>query len=187
MIFIYIFFILILFIIIALFAFPQFSPIPYFPSNKKDLPLILKALHLHNNQVVFDLGAGDGLVIFEAAQEARKRNLNTMFVAVKINPILLLILHVRRLLHQNRKNIKIVYENMFSMDFSSFIPNFSLSTTCYLYISPWFLEKTINNIRRQMKHAVIVSYMYAISSLRKEESVVQGTNALYSYKVRSNR
>jgi len=65
--------------IIFLFSSPQLSLIPYFPSNKKDLPLIIKALNLKNNQVVFDLGAGDGIVIFEAAKLAFEKKLNTKF------------------------------------------------------------------------------------------------------------
>ncbi len=40
-----------LLVIIFLFASPQLSPIPYFPTNKKDLPQIINALKLKNNQI----------------------------------------------------------------------------------------------------------------------------------------
>ena len=93
----YIFFVIFVIVIIFLFSSKALSPIPYFPSNKHDLPLIIKALNLKNNQTVIDLGAGDGIVIFEAAKIAYKRKLNTRFVAVEINPVLILVLHLRRL------------------------------------------------------------------------------------------
>ncbi|MDO8609566.1 MAG: class I SAM-dependent methyltransferase, partial [bacterium] len=143
----------IIFVIISLFAFPQFSPIPYFPSNKKDLKLIVKTLRLQNNQTIIDLGAGDGMVIFEAAKKTYEEKLNTKFIAVDINPILLLIMHIRRLFHRNKKNIKIIYGNMFTMNFNQFTlseiegltSKQSNSLTFYLYISPWYLEKVISN------------------------------------------
>ena len=79
-----IFLLLILFVlfIISLFSSEKFSPIPYFPTNKKDIPAIIKALKLRNDQIIFDLGAGNGIVIFEAAKKAI--NLNTQFVAIDI-------------------------------------------------------------------------------------------------------
>lgn len=59
--------------VILLFSSPRLSPIPYFPSNNKDMDLIVKALGLKNNQTVIDLGAGDGVVILEAAKKASKK------------------------------------------------------------------------------------------------------------------
>ena len=88
-------FIAIIILIIFLFASPKLSSIPYFPSQPVDLPKIIKALSLRNNQIVFDLGAGDGTVIFKAAEHAFKQKLNTKFIAVEINPILILILFFR--------------------------------------------------------------------------------------------
>lgn len=181
-----------LFIIIALFAFPVFSPIPYFPSNRKDLKLIIQSLNLKNNQTIIDLGAGDGIVIFEAAKESFKRKLNTKFIAVDINPVLLCILLTRKLLHPNRKNIKVMYGNMFSMDFNSLTRepvntgkklSSVNSLTFYVYISPWHLEKTISNIKKRIRCFSVVSYMYPIKSLRRIEKIIHGKNQIYIYPV----
>lgn len=182
MIFITVFF-LVLLAILILFSFPQFSPIPYFPSNKKDLPLIIKSFNLKNNQTVFDLGAGDGMVVFEAAKESYRRKLNTQLIAVEINPILLCILYIRRLFHPNRKNIRIMYGNMFNMNFPHLTIN-PYHLTFYLYISPWHLEKTVKNIQRYFAHYRIVSYMYQIpclSNLEKKRNTI--VNPIYSYKM----
>ena len=125
--------------VIFLFSSPQLSPIPYFPSNKKDLPLIIKALNLKNNQVVFDLGAGDGMVIFEAGKLAFQKKLNTQFFAVEINPVLILIMWVRWLFHPNKKNIKIICGDIFKIDFKKLVTNHQSLITIYLYISPCYL------------------------------------------------
>src|SRR5687767_4357361 len=147
MLFLGIFIVLILLIIIALFAFPSLSPIPYFPSNKKDFNKIIAALNLKNKQKIIDLGAGDGVVIFEAAQEAYEKKLDTQFVAVEINPVLLLIMHVRRFFHKNKKNILILKHDLFTFK----TKNDSQEIVFYLYVSPWFLEKIFKHLKSTVK------------------------------------
>jgi len=219
----YLIFIILLVVIIFIFSSPQLSPIPYFPSQKIDLPKIIKALNLKNNQTVFDLGAGDGVVIFEAAQSSFNNKLNTKFVAVEINPILILVLFFRRLFHHNRKNIKIIFDDIFKMNLDviarSRDPSLSLRASAkqshndssgqapqsrkgiaalplvarndivvYLYISPWYLEKTISNIKNQtlrfggqISKFSVVSYMYPIKSFKNKEKIIQGKNRIFTY------
>ena len=166
--------------IIILFAFPQFSPIPYFPSNMKDKENILKALSLKNDQTIIDLGAGDGVVVFEAAYESWKRKLDTKFVALEINPMLVAILLVKWLLHPNRKNIKIVWGDMFSINLKFKILKLKL-VTFYLYISPWLIEKVISRIQKQLPNSSFVSYYYPIKSLKKKEKMLKGVHNTYYY------
>lgn len=170
----------IIFVIILIFSSKSLSPIPYFPSQKIDLPLIIKALNLQNNQTVFDLGAGDGIVIFEAAKKAYQQGLNTKFIAVEINPILILILHLRRLFNPNKNNIEVVYGDMFKMNFSRHTFH-ATRYTFYLYISPWFIEKTLKNIKKQVKKFRVVSYMYPIKSFGNKERIIVGKNRLFFY------
>lgn len=164
---------------ILIFSSKRFSPIPYFPTNRKDLPIVIEALNLKNNQTVFDLGAGDGGVIFEAAKKAFQKKLNTKFIAVEINPVLLLVLQIRRFLHPNRNNIKIIYGDMFSMKFKSI-----LDTVFYLYISPWLLQKTISNIKKQFSKFHLVSYMYRVKPLGNQEKIIKGLkHDIYAYSI----
>lgn len=175
--------IFIIFVIIIIFSFPQFSPIPYFPSNAKDMSLILNALNIRDGQTVIDLGAGDGIVIFEAAEQAFKKKKNTQFYAVEINPVLLLVLHVRRLFHANRKNIHILNKDMFSLDYSSLLSKHHSDVTFYIYISPWFIEKTITNITKQIYKFKVISYFYQVKFLPQlKESLQAGVHKVYSYR-----
>lgn len=179
--------IILLFLIIIIFSFPKFSPIPYFPSNKKDKKMIIEALNLRNNQIIFDLGAGDGWVIFEAAKKAHEQRLNTRFVATEINPVLLFILYLRKLFHPNRQNIVISCQSMFNCNYSSLLTMYgqgnALSLLFYLYISPWYLEKTLDNIKKQLKKFDIVSYMYPIKSLKKFKVTLKGVNEVFIYNI----
>mgnify|MGYP000591046516 CR=1 FL=1 len=180
-IFLFFFFIFILSItIIFLFSSPNFSPIPYFPSNKKDIPLIIKALNLKNNQVVFDLGAGDGIVIFESAKVAFEKKLNTKFFAIEINPILILIMWIRWLFHPNKKNIKIIRGDIFNMNFKKLLTFNFLLLTFYVYISPWYLKKVVKNLKSKIKNFSLVSYFYAIPKI-KIKKIFEGKNKIFVY------
>lgn len=204
MIIIYYLFFIFFLVIILIFSSKRFSPIPYFPSQEIDIPLIIKALNLRNKQAVFDLGAGDGIVVFSAAKAAFDKKLNTKFIAVEINPILALLLHFKRLFHPNKKNINIIKADMFKDGFWSRIaPQNDNGTmkpyqtwqkqfnnlTIYLYISPWFLEKVVENCKLalseieglKIKNFDVVSYMYPIKSLKNKEHKIQGKNPIFIY------
>jgi 16S rRNA A1518/A1519 N6-dimethyltransferase RsmA/KsgA/DIM1 with predicted DNA glycosylase/AP lyase activity len=172
-------------VILFIFSSKTLSPIPYFPSQPVDIPLIVKTLNLKNDQTVIDLGAGDGIVIFKAAQQSYERKLNTQFVAVEINPILILILHLRRLFHKNKRNIMIVRADIFNMNFNSLTREPVNSITFYLYISPWYLEKTISNIKDQISKFDVVSYMYPLKEKTTfaKASVVKGKNKIFIYQL----
>ncbi len=174
---------LVIVVILLIFSSKTLSPIPYFPSQPVDMPLIVKALNLRNKQTVIDLGAGDGIVIFKAAQQAYKRKLNTQFVAVEINPVLIMILHLRRLFHQNKNNITIIHDDIFNMNFSRLTMEQLNNVTIYLYISPWFLEKVIENCKLKIENFDVVSYMYSIKSLRKKERIISGKNKIFIYQL----
>jgi 16S rRNA A1518/A1519 N6-dimethyltransferase RsmA/KsgA/DIM1 with predicted DNA glycosylase/AP lyase activity len=167
--------------VLMIFAFPAFSPIPYFPSNSKDLSHILRLLGLKQNQYVIDLGAGDGFIIFAAAQVAYDKKLNTKFIAVELNPLLCLVLHIRRLFHKNRKNIHVVMGNIFTMNYSSILPKFKTELTFYLYISPWHIKKTIEAIKKYVSRFTVVSYMYEVPD-RKHVQKAIGIHKVYKYR-----
>ena len=74
-------------IMILFFLSRTLSPVPYFPSNYKDLKLIIKTLLHHcaknktTNTVIIDYGAGTGTVVFPAVSQAHKRNIPLTFIA----------------------------------------------------------------------------------------------------------
>ncbi len=178
------FYLLILFFIFlaiaSLFSFKKFSPIPYFPTQKTDISLIIKSFNLKNNQTIIDFGAGDGIVIFQAAKKAFEKNLNVQFIAIEINPMLILILHLRRLYNSNKKNIKIVLADMFKIKLNSLIYKTTNSLTFYIYISPWLIDRLIKNIKKQTKKFNLISYMYQVNSL-KLKKIIKGKNKIFIY------
>ncbi len=163
--------------VIIIFAFPQFSPIPYFPSNPKDLPLIIQALKLKNDHTIFDLGAGDGIIVFEAAKESYKLGLNTFFVAIEMNPILVAVLHIRRFFHPNKNQIKIILGDMFKLQYKQISPSPN-SIGVYIYVSPRFIPRIISTMQNQFQRFYLVSYYYPIEPDMKP--ALQGVHAIFS-------
>ena len=171
----------ILFVVIALFVSRSLSPIPYFPSNKKDIKGIVQSIQIANYQVVYDLGAGDGIVIFSAASDAFNKNLNTHFIAVEINPILLIFMWFRRLFNPNRKNIRIVRADIFTASYKLQATGYR-NVAFFTYISPWYLEKVFANCKSQIKHFKFVSYFYPAPKL-KSSRTIKGVHSTYVYNV----
>lgn len=165
-------------IVTYLFVSRRASPIPYFPSNKKDIKNIVQSLQLENDQIVYDLGAGDGIVIFAAATVAYLKKQNTRFVAIEINPILIGIMWIRRLFHPNRKNITVMYGDIFKMGYKKC----NMRNTFFTYISPWFLDKVFKNTKRQASKALFVSYFYPVPHQRASRTI-KGIHPTYVYHI----
>lgn len=176
--------------IIFIFASPKLSPIPYYPSNKKDKNLIIEALTLKNNHVMIDLGAGDGWIIFEAARQSLTLGYNTKFIAVDINPILILLMNIKRLFHPNKKNITIMLADFFSTEFWRKLTSFHNSSLIihnyvfYLYISPRFMYKTKEFILSYFPNATIVTYLYSFNEIEPIK-VFQGVKKIFVFTARS--
>ncbi len=174
-------FITLFFFILLVFVSRKLSPIPYFPSNKKDVPLIIKALRLRNNQTIIDLGSGSGLVIFAAAREAAKRKLTTRFIAVEINPVLVTIIYLRRFLNPNKKNIKIILADILTMDYSQFLIHNSKFITLFLYVSPWFIGQIVTKAQKELNKFELISYFYEVRGLKGKK--IKGKNKIYLYEI----
>ena len=171
------------------FLLKRFSPIPYFPSNAHDLEIIMEALQMRTDSTIFELGAGDGSVLFYAANHALNQGYDTQFIAYEINPYLLIVLHIRRYFHANKNHISIRRGDIFST-------NYPLSThpnaIFFTYISPWYMEKTVANLVRQLTKndsTPWVSYFYEApqSSLYRCRRLkhLRGVHDVYRYTIRS--
>ncbi len=172
------------------FVLKRLSPIPYFPSNAHDISLILKQIPLTHATVLYDLGAGDGVVVFAAASVAHKNGLSARFIAYEINPYLLLVMRIRRLFHPNKANIAIRRGDIFSTDYPL---SAHKKITFFTYISPWFMEKTVANVARQLpkKESVTwVSYFYEApkSTLYNSKQLghTKGVHDVYRYSIHAS-
>ena len=140
---------ILLFTAIIWFANPKLSPIPYFPTLEEDMNRITKALNLQPGSVLYDLGAGDGKIVFRFASPTVKT------VAVESNPYLLTVMWLKRLFHPHKKQITIFHKNLFKT-------NLAAATHIYLFVGPFFINQIIKYIYAKPHPNLkrIVSYRY---------------------------
>jgi tRNA G46 methylase TrmB len=171
-----------LLVVVLLFTSRTLSPVPYFPSNQKDMKNILEALDIKNDQVIIDLGAGDGWVIFAAARYAFDHHLNTQFIALDINPILVCMMWLRRLTYPNKANIMVLRGDFFKINYKHLLPkNHGIKPVFYLYISPWFLEQVVDKIYKELPTSRVVSYFYSVKSYKSKERILGGVHPTHIY------
>lgn len=144
--------ILVLTLIIGLvwFVNPKLSPIPYFPTLESDMARIKKSLQLSKGSVLYDLGAGDGKIVFRFASSTVKT------VAIETNPYLVTLMYFKRLFHPYKKQITILCQNLFKTDLSK-------ATHIYLFVGPYFINEIDDYIKSQPRehNLRVISYRYA--------------------------
>ena len=67
------------------FYFSYFFGVPYAPTHKSDLPNLFETINPSKEDIIVDIGSGDGVVLKVA------NNFNTKDIVFKINPFLVLI------------------------------------------------------------------------------------------------
>jgi SAM-dependent methyltransferase len=102
---------------------------PYVPTDYELLPTIESALDIRPGDIVYDLGCGDGRLLFYCAEKYP----DTRFVGIEHDWYLVLFMWIR-ILFERRKNIKIHLGNIFTSDFSD-------ATRIYTYLLPGAMSK----------------------------------------------
>jgi 16S rRNA A1518/A1519 N6-dimethyltransferase RsmA/KsgA/DIM1 with predicted DNA glycosylase/AP lyase activity len=90
-----------------------FTDVPYVPTDYDFLPRIADALDIQRNDVVYDLGCGDGRLLFYCA----KRNPQARFIGIERNPLLVAFISVKKFILRT-KNVEIRRKNFLEADFS---------------------------------------------------------------------
>ena len=169
-------------LLIYYFVSTNLYPVPYFPTNTKDLNKVINALNLKNGQTVIDLGAGTGKIIFESAKAAHIKKLGTEFVAIDRNLLLVAIMFLRRFFHPHKKHIQIVWSDFFRYDFKKII-NKKKDVVIYIYLAPW-LNTSIGNLVKKLRYPMrIVSYYYPINNLKLAKKI-SGEHGVFVYDIK---
>ena len=131
------------------FVSPRLSPIPYYPTLEADMEQIIKALDLKKGNCLYDLGAGDGKIIFRVAKPGIKT------VGIEFNPYLVLLMKIKKLFHPQKKQITILWQDLFKTDLET-------ATHIYLFVGPYLIDRIFEYIIKHKGKALqkIVSYRY---------------------------
>jgi predicted RNA methylase len=161
---------IILFLLFSLsMVWPPDSPwAPWWRTNKKTALAICKLAEINKNDVVYDLGCGDGEVLIQSAR------LGARGVGIEIDPLRVNIARLRIIKNRLGKKIEIKRENFFQEDVSS-------ASIIIVYLVPNTLEKLIPKFKKELKKGTkIVSFRYEMKLPLIE---VDKKNKLYLYSI----
>lgn len=98
--------------------------VPYVPTKSAIAPYVVPLLHLQSGSVVYDLGCGDGKMLF-AFYNAYK---DATYIGVEFHILPYLIARIRHAFFGFPRNMQFIYGNIFSVDISQ-------ATHIYLFLS----------------------------------------------------
>jgi len=142
---------------------------PFVRSNKKAADAMIRLARLKPGMKVYDLGSGDGTLLFRAA------SLGATAVGLEINPFLVLWSYVKILFSEHRKTIIIRWQNFW-------IANLHDADVVFVYLLPWRMKSLENYIKTTCKPGTrVVSNSFIFPSLKQMEHDKEAH--VYSFRV----
>ena len=114
-----------------------FTGAPFVPTKKKTAEKMIELAQIENNDIVYDLGSGDGRLLFLA----RKRTHNTI-VGIEINPLLVFLTWIKQLVLGAR--IKPVWGNFWNTPISD-------ADVVFVYLLPWKMDRLADKLEKELK------------------------------------
>lgn len=137
-----------LFIVFGSFVVTAFMGAPWVPTGRRTVQSMLEITNVGSGDVVFDLGSGDGRIIFAAARRGAKA------IGIDINPFWILWCRMRSLLHGFQDRVKFVYGNFFDQDLSQ-------ASVVTMYLLQETNERIQNKLASELEiGARVVSYVF---------------------------
>lgn len=141
-----------LFLLLSMFWPPDSPWAPWWRTNKKTARAMCRLAKVGKDDIVYDLGSGDGTALIVAAKEFGARG-----VGIEIDPLRFfvssMLLHSAGVQHR----VQIMRRNFFDVDISE-------ASVIFIYLVPRVLEKLKPKLLRKLKPGtLILSYRYKIN------------------------
>ncbi len=146
---------------------PLFSKIPSVSTRRKVLKQIVEVMDLRDGSVLYDLGCGDGRVLFSALGVYK----DITCIGVEKAPFPFLIAKLHQFFSPN-KNISIIYGDMFKAEVSS-------ATHIFLYLLPGFMDTLLPKLEKELKPGARVFSCDFQFSKRKPDLVINLSSKKY--------
>lgn len=163
---------LLLFILVFLFLWMASlinTKAPFVPVSYKTLKQIDPALNITDDSVVYDLGSGDGRVLFHLS----KIHPNTKFVGIDFKFFPILLSRVWLFFHKN-KNITIIHNDFFKEDISR-------ATHIFTYLYPNVMDDLLPKLEKELKPGtklISVHFRFTLKQPSKEFILVKFKNGV---------
>jgi len=161
--------IIFLFLLLSMFWPPDSPWTPWWRTSKKVARAMCKLARINKDDVVYDLGSGDGTALITVAKEFGAKG-----VGIEIDPLRFLVSSI--LLHSNRlsQRVQIKKKNFYDV-------NISKASVVFVYLVPRVLEKLKPKFLKELKPGtLIISYRY---KMNLPLSSCDKKNDIYLYRI----
>lgn len=135
----FVFFVLLFFVILLWILIPALYGLPPIPTNPERIRKALKLAKLQPNEILYDLGAGDGRVLLIAA-----RDFGVQAVGIEIGPIQCVLIWLRAVASGFGSKIDVRWENFYKA-------NLSDADVVFIYATSKEVMKLAPHLEKQMK------------------------------------
>ncbi|HVZ59114.1 MAG TPA: 50S ribosomal protein L11 methyltransferase [Patescibacteria group bacterium] len=142
---------------------------PWWRTNAKVAKAIVELAKITSDDVVYDLGCGDGTALITAATMVGARG-----VGIEIDPSRAWIAKIRIWLHGLRHHLKIKRNDLFK-------ENISEATVVVVYLIPKALKRLEHKFYQELKPGTrIISFVYPIDYLKPDKIDAKNNLLLYT-------
>ncbi len=145
----------------------------YVPTPQEVVDAMLQLAHVTPNDVVYDLGSGDGRIPITAAQKYGARG-----VGIDIDPVRI---------QEARENAKLanVTDRVTFLNQDLFESDFSDATVVTLYLLPSLNEKLMPKLKKELKPGTrVVSHAFSMGTWEPDEKREIGGRTIYLWRIR---
>lgn len=145
---------------------------PFVPSTVKTAEVMIRFAHIKPGMKIYDLGSGDGRLLFAAAERGAEAT------GFEINPFLVILTAIRCLFSRRRSAVSVRWQNFWSADFRD-------ADVIFVYLLPWRMEALKNKIAACVKPGTLVvsnSFIFPGWKIVEEDR----RHHVYAFKIQSN-
>lgn len=170
-------YLLILILIILVFGTAAYAGIlaaPWVPVWKKDIERILKLANVKDNDLIYDLGSGDGRIVCAIANNSKAR-----VVGYEISFMPYLWSKMKILFSRCSKRVEIRYGDFLKKDLSQ-------ANTIFCFLTPMAMEKLAPKFRKELKPGTkIISYSFSLPdwTVKSVDKPDKKSNPIFYYVV----
>ena len=144
--------------------------VPYVPSSKKFVKILLKSYKFDPKNTVADLGCGDGTILFGIRKQYPK--LKLIGYEISLLPYLI----AKTLNKFKKSNIDIYMKNYLKEDLSNI-------DTIFVYLFPTAMEKLYNHLKTFNKKFTIISRAFKLKGVKETQVIKEGKYKIFIYKI----
>lgn len=144
----------------------------FFPLSKNTIRKMLRLAKVNKNDILFDLGSGDGRVLFIAVKEFNVKEA----IGIEKSFFLFLISKILLKVYGLENRVKIIFGDFLK-------ENISKATVITLYLNFGVMKRLEEKIRRECKRVRIVSAAHSFPTLRYKKKIKTGHFYCYLYEI----